>query len=133
MSWGGVILRAPYGLAMANLPGEFVVRPLGSSDFVRGILEQLFPDQTHVDSQSWICGEYFWLELNYGHDVSPAGTIDSISVRSNAENGAIHALKSVCDALDARLFDNQTGEFADFADNTRSSLREFVDFRDRNM
>jgi hypothetical protein len=43
------------------------------------------------------------------------------------------ALQAACQALDSRLFDNQTGEFADLGPGTASSMRGFVGFREREF
>jgi hypothetical protein len=43
------------------------------------------------------------------------------------------ALKRVCEAFGARLFDNQMGEFTDLQDETRESMKIFREFRDRNL
>ena len=129
MAWGGLIFRTPPDATLDSLPQDYSLPSLGSPSDVRHELETLLPDQTHTEGQSCIDGGGFWIELNYGSEPS----IDSIGVRTNADENALTILQTACESLGARLFDNQTGDFADFSDATSSSMAAFRDFRDRNI
>ena len=128
MAWGGLIFLTPPGATLDSLPADYSLPSLGSTSDVRSTLETLLPAHKHIDGQTVIHGDAFWIELNY----TPAESVDSIGVRTNADMEAMAVLKSVCHALAARLYDNQTGDFTDFADDMSSSMEQFRNFRDRN-
>ena len=131
MSWDGLIFRAPAGVRICDLPRDFRLESLGSQQEIRETLMGLFPDQRHTSCQSSTQGDDFFLQLNYEGPDSE-GRISSIGVRSNAGDGALPALSRICKAFGARLYDNQTGDFADLDAQTRDSMRAFREFRDRN-
>lgn len=129
MSWDGLIVRAPEAGSVNDLPNDFQLPPLGTTDQIGNMLRELFPEQTHHHGQCCVEGEDFWVELNF-RDRSDADTRTSIGVRCNAGDGALAILAQVCSAFDARLFDNQTGDFADLDTDTRRSMQRFAKWRD---
>ena len=129
MAWGGLIFATPPNATLESLPSDYAMPSLGSSPDVRAALENLFPDDEHSHGKSNIRTETGWVELNYESD----GSVDSLSVRSNADKTALSILRSVCNRFSARLYDNQTSDFADFDGNSSSSMVDFRDFRDRNL
>jgi hypothetical protein len=130
MSWDGIIFRAPAGVSACDLPSDFQVSSLGTTDEIGLVLRTLFPDCDHRHGQSCIEGDDFWLELNF-RSQNDSKMCEHIGVRCNAGLGVIPALQSVCDAFSARLFDNQAGEFADLHADTKSSMMQFAQWRDR--
>lgn len=132
MAWGGLIFRAPDGVRIVDLPNDFQLEPLGSDEEIRTKLAETFPDQRHTAGRSCIEGDDFRVELNYA-DAEDQGPRTCIGVRSNAGDGALLVLKRVCEAFGARLYDNQTGDFADLELETRDSMKAFREFRDRNL
>ncbi|QDU60709.1 hypothetical protein Pan216_15580 [Planctomycetes bacterium Pan216] len=130
MAWGGLIFRAPKEVSVEDLPSDFEVPPLGTKEEVSQVLRQLIPQGDHGDDRSSVVGDDFWLELNLDRR-EEGSTLTSIGVRSNGGLGAIGILQQICDALGARLYDNQEGDFADLGNNTRASMEAFAAFRDR--
>ena len=128
MAWGGLIFVTPPNATLESLPSDYDMPSLGGSPEVRSALASLFPSDFHTQGQSNIRTDTCWIELNYNSD----GSVVSIGVRSNADETALSILKTVCHHFSARLFDNQTGDFADFGTESISSLASFRDFRDRN-
>jgi hypothetical protein len=130
MSWDGIIFRAPEGKSVNELPANFVMSPLGSTAEIAAVLQHVFPHAAHHRGQCCVQGDDYWLELNFGYP--PDKDIrDSIGVRCNAGPGVVPVLQQVCDAFQARLFDNQTGEFADLGAETHASLNAFAEWRGR--
>jgi hypothetical protein len=130
MAWGGLIFATPLHATLDSLPNDYAMPSLGSSSDVRAVLESLFPDNRHTDGQSTARGDGYWVELNYDPNND---SVDSIGVRTNADTEALAVLELVCNRFSARLYDNQTGDFADFGGSAASSLENFRNFRDRNL
>lgn len=118
MSWGGLIMRFGAAKTIADFPPDFKPPPVATAAQLRGLLRQLFPDANHFVERSQCTGDDFWLELNHGCHTDLDGNVSAISVRSNAGSGAIPHLKRLCAALEVRLLDLQTSEFADFSQET---------------
>jgi len=129
MAWGGLIFVTPPDAALDALPSDYAMPTLGLSPDVRSELETLFPDDEHSLGRSSIQTDTGWIELNY----ESSGSVDSLGVRSNADDTALSILQTVCQHFSGRLFDNQTGDFADFDCGTTSSMANFRSFRDRNL
>jgi hypothetical protein len=132
VSWDGLIFRTPEVRSVHDLPRDYVLPPFGTVDEIGAVLRRLFPNHSHHPGQCCIEGEGFWLELNFGHPKEPP-IHTSIGVRSNAGLGVLPVLREVCTAFNARLFDNQTGDFADWEAGTASSMQSFAEWRDRNL
>ena len=98
---------------------------------LKAMLRRLFQNADHFEERSCLAGDDFWLELNHGCHTDDSGNVSAIGVRSNAGSGIIPHLKSLCAALDARLLDIQTSEFADLATDTENSMHAFAEWRDR--
>ena len=112
---------------------EFNPPPVATVSSLKDTLLRLFPNAEHADERSYLEGQDFWLELNHGCHTDEDGNVSAVGIRSNAGRGAIEHLKQLCDALEARLLDIQTSEFADFSDMTASSMDAFAAWRDRTM
>ena len=78
-------------------------------------------------------GKDFWLEVIHDCHTDPAGMVTSVSVRTNAASGALEFIRRICDEFDARLYDCQMGELADFAEGTERSMKTFAEWRDRAL
>lgn len=131
MSWDGLIFRAPANVSLRNMPSDFQMQPLGTTNEIGDVLRRLLPDQSHHHGQCCVEGEDFWLELNFSDRKEDIHT--SIGVRSNAGLGVLLVLRRVCDTFGARLVDCQTGEFADLETTTQANMKSFADWRDRNL
>ena len=129
MAWGGLIFVTPPDATLESLSSDYAMPSLGSSSDVRAAIESLFPDGEHSTGQSSIRTDTCWVELNYESD----GSVKTLGVRSSADEAALSILQSVCSLFSARLYDNQTGDFADLTGNASSSMADFRDFRDRKL
>jgi hypothetical protein len=102
---------------------------------VRDALTALFPDGRHVTGQSTFNDGRGWIELNYRTSgrANPGQSdfVDSIGVRSSGDESSMVILRVVCEQLDLRMYDCQTGEIADFEDETKQSMDAFREFRDK--
>ncbi len=132
MSWDGIIFCAPANVSINDLPSDFQMPSLGTTAEIGERLRSLFPEESHFEGQCCVKGDGFWLEFSFGY---PKDVVhrDFIGVRTNAGLGVIPVLAQVCGAFNARLFDNQTSEFADLSSETESSMSEFAAWRDRNL
>lgn len=133
MSWDAIIMRFGDAKSLDDLSRDFNPPPVTDSATLQRTLRRLFPDADHHDELSNIVGDDFWLELIHGCHTDEFGNVSAVSVRSNAGGGAIPHLKALCDALNARLLDIQTSEFADLSDGTYESMRAFAAWRDRTL
>ncbi|MDP1799602.1 MAG: hypothetical protein Q8K78_19060 [Planctomycetaceae bacterium] len=132
MSWDGLIFRAPEVRSVNDLPKDYVLPSLGTTEEIGTVLRELFPDQSHHHGQCCVEGDGFWLELNFGYPKDKP-VREHIGVRCNAGLGAMSVLRQVCEAFAARLVDVQTSDFADFDADTQTSMRTFAEWRDRNL
>ncbi|MGQ0637659.1 MAG: hypothetical protein ACT4QC_23910 [Planctomycetaceae bacterium] len=130
MAWNGIIFRAPAGISVSDLPSDFQMSTLGTTDELGQQMRALFPQSEHNRGYCHIEGDDFWLELSFDN-ADGQDTHESVGVRSNAGLGVIPVLQRVCDALGARLLDIQMGEFADLEGDTQSSMLKFSAWRDR--
>ena len=133
MAWNALIMRFGDAKNINDFPSDFMPPPVATAAGLKATLLRLFPNAEHGDKRSSLEGEGFWLELNHGCHTDQDGNVSAVGVRSNAGHGAIQHLKLLCEALDARLLDIQTNEFADFSDMTASSMDAFSAWRDRTM
>jgi hypothetical protein len=131
MSWNAIIMRFGNVKTIDDLPPNFDPLPIASSTVLQMTLRDLFPDGDHHHNWSHLDGDDFWLELNHGCHTNQFGSVSAIGVRSSATVGAIEQLERLCDVLKTRLFDIQTGEFADFSTETENSIAAFTEWRDR--
>ena len=132
MSWDGIIFRAPAGVSVNDLPKDFQLSPLGTVSEIGEILQAVFPDGQHTRGQCYLEGTDFWLELNFGYP-QDKDIYESIGVRCNPGTGVLPILRQVCKTFEARLFDNQIGEFADLDAETESSMIRYSEWRDRAL
>ena len=132
MSWDGLIFRAPADTPVNDLPADFQLSPLGTTDQISDILRELFPRADHYQGQCCMVGDDYWLELNFGYP-KDEDFRTAIGVRCNAGTAVIPVLQLVCEAFNVRLFDNQAGDFTDLSDDTQSSMAAFAAWRDRAL
>lgn len=134
MSWDAILMGLPKGLSMDELsksyPADWKPPAIGSSGDVLAQFQRLFPGLDHLEGQTCVTSDDFWIEFNYRVD-KVSGCIDSIGIRSNAGPGAMAVMQRVSEAFDVRMVDCQSGQFADFSDSTNDSMRQFTDWRDR--
>ena len=133
MSWDAIIMRFGDAKTINDFPADFNPPPVAETLTLKATLRRLFPDADHHDERSFLEGDDFWLELNHGCHTDESGNVSAVGVRSNAGKGAIVHLQRLCEALNSRLLDIQTSEFADFADDTESSMHSFSEWRDRAL
>ena len=129
MAWGGLIFECPADSTLDSLPADYDMPSLGTSAEVNSALSSLFPSGDHFPGQCNIRTDSCWVELNY----ESGGSVVCIGVRSNADETALSILQSVCNFFSARLFDYQTGDFADFSTEAGASMATFRAFRDRSV
>lgn len=133
MSWDAIIMRFGNAKTIDDFPTDFSPPPVGNTETLKATLRRLFPDADHRDELSILHGDDFWLELNHGCHTDESGSVSAVSVRSNAGKGAVSHLQRLCEALNSRMLDIQTSEFADFSDDTASSMQAFSEWRDRAL
>ena len=131
MTWVATLVRCSESAAVSDLPTDWKPPVIGTLDEVTAVFEETFPGQHHVPGQTKVKGEGFWITFSYvGQSLTPDAIL-AIGVESNAGIGAPVALKLICDRLNCRLLDHQTGEFADFAEQTKDSMEDFTKWRRR--
>jgi hypothetical protein len=134
MSWDALIMHFGDAKLIEDVPSGFTPPPVATSTELRALLLRLYPDGEHEPDRSHLQGDDYWLELNHGCHTGVDGTVSCVGVRSNAGSGAIQQLKRLCAALDAQLYDIQTGEITDFSTatgNIQGSMQRFAEWRDR--
>ena len=132
MSWDGIIFQAPPDVSVEELPDNFEMPLLGTTEEISQKLISLLPEAKHCVGQCTLSGEDFWLELNFGFPPEEEFR-NSIGVRSNAGLGVIPILKIICDCFSARLFDIQINNFADMQYETELSMQKFSEWRYRAL
>jgi len=134
MSWDALVTHFGDARMIEDVPSGFSPPPVATTTDLKAILGRLYPDAQHEPDRSHVRGDGYWLELNHGCHTDVEGNVSCVGVRSNAGLGAIEKLKQLCDALNAQLYDIQTGEITDFsthAADTQGSMRRFAEWRDR--
>ena len=130
MAWRAILMRFPEDIELSDLSSDWKPLPLGTPEEVKVAFENIFPNQYHVLGQTHIKTEGMWAKFDYATS-DDGGVVHMISVQSNAGPGAAVAMKSICERFDCRMADLQTGEFADFAEKTDTSMIEFRHWRRR--
>lgn len=133
MSWDAIIMRFGDAKTIDDFPADFNPPPVAETASLKATLRRLFPAADHHDERSYLEGDDFWLELIHGCHTDESGNVSAVSVRSSAGQGAISQLRILCEALQARMLDIQTSEFADFAADTEQSMQSFSEWRDRAL
>jgi len=131
MSWDAIIMHFGDARTIDDFPADFSPPPVADAATLKATLRRLFPDADHHDERSCLEGDDFWLELNHGCHTDESGNVSAISVRSNAGKGAISQLRRLCDALNSRMLDIQSSQFADFSEETEQSMGSYSEWRDR--
>lgn len=132
MSWDGLMMRFPPNIRISEMPTDWKPPSLGTPSEVQDQLKRAFPEHRHIDGQTSIDGETFFILLNYSPR-NDDGAVESIGVQSTPAPEAIAQLKRACELLDLRFYDCQTGEFADFSSETEASMENFAAWRERVM
>ncbi len=133
MSWDAIIMRFGDAKSIDDFPPNFKPSPISDTTTLQQTLRRLFPDADHRDELSNLVGDDYWIELIHGCHTDRSGNVSAVSVRSNAGSGATQHLKALCEALNARMLDIQTSEFADFSGGTEESIQAFTEWRDRAL
>lgn len=133
MSWDAIIMQFGDAKSIDDFPADFSPPPLAHRETLKATLRRLFPDADHQDGRSYLEGDDFWLELSHGCHTDESGYVSAVSVRSNAGKGAISQLRRLCGALNSRMLDIQSSQFADFSEDTEHSMRSFSEWRDRAL
>jgi hypothetical protein len=132
MSWDGLMMRFPPNLPMSEMPADWKPPALGTPSEVQEQLKHVFPEHRHIDGQTSVQGDSYFILFNY-QVRNGEGTVESIHVESTPVPEAMAQLKRVCESLNLRFYDCQTGEFADFASDTEASMENFANWRERVM
>ena len=134
MTWGASLMRLPDGMTMSEIAekygNDWTLPPIGSVTEIGDVMKSLFLDSKHLDGESTVESEYTYVQFNY-RDRTGNGTVESIGVVSNGDEDGIAIIKTVCERLDLRMVDHQSGEIADFESEPQRSMEEFRAFRDR--
>jgi hypothetical protein len=134
MTWGASLMRLPDGMTMSEIAkkygDDYTLPLLGTVTEIGNVLKSLFPDSEHLGDESTIETEYTYVRFNY-RDRTGDGTVESIGVISNGDEDGIAVIKTVCERLDLRMVDHQSGEIADFETEPRRSMEEYRAFCER--
>ncbi len=127
-------MRLPAGMTIHEIATEYgndwKPPSLGHTNEIAKALKEQFPHAQHLQNESVVETEFTYVRLNYS-DRNGNGVVESIGVTSNGDEDSIAIIKAVCDRLDLRMVDHQTGEIADFEKEPRKSLEEYRAFCDR--
>lgn len=140
MDRGAILMRFPEG-AVSDIPKDWKPPAIGTVAEVKAVFEGIFPGQRHFLGQTCVDGDGFWIEFNYGKHVEQGKLvpvkeeelIEAIGIRSNVGAGAMAAMTFACEKLGCRMMDCQSGELADFSEQTEISMTEFAEWRDRAL
>jgi hypothetical protein len=99
-------------------------------DEVADAFKSLFPDAEHHEDESVIQDGHVYVRFNY-RDRKGTGSVESIGVVSNDDEDCIAIIQAVCQRLDVRMVDHQSGEIADFEQEPQRSMEQYRAFRDR--
>jgi hypothetical protein len=131
MKWEAVLIQVPEGVVVEDLPVGWQPPRIGTSEEVQATLETAFPKGQHDDGHSAVEADGAEVEFIYAALDDGDDSVRIISVQCNGSLDTVPVLRSVSEHLDCRLFDLQTGQFADFGEQTEASMNAFVALRDR--
>ncbi len=131
MKWEAILMRFPDGIVAEDIPKDWQPPCIGTTAKVKSTLETAFPYGEHGEGQSMVKDDDFQVEFSYGVIDQNDDSVRVISVQSNSSLAAVPVLRSASEALACRLFDLQTGRFADFGEQTEASMNDFVALRGR--
>ena len=136
MTWGASLMRLPKGMNVSQIAEQYgndwEVPTIGSVTEIGEALTSLFPDVQHHVDESVIQIAHGYVRFSFG-DRKGTGTVESIGVVSNGDEDCIPIIRAVCDKLDLRMVDHQSGEVADFEQEPARSMKEYRAFRDRAL
>lgn len=136
MTWGASLMRLPRGMTIAQIAEEYgndwQLPSVGSVAEIGDALQSLFPDAKHHGDESVIQDGRVYVRFNYG-DKKGTGSVESIGVVSNGDEDCIAVIQAVCERLDLRMVDHQSGEVADFDQEPQCSMEEYREFRERAL
>ncbi|QDT59436.1 hypothetical protein SV7mr_19430 [Stieleria bergensis] len=136
MTWGASLMRLPKGMTISQIAEQYgdswQVPPIGSVTEIGEALTSIFPDAQHHADESVVQDGHAYLRFNYGNRKG-IGTVDSIGVVSNGNEDCVPIIRAVCDKLDLRMVDHQSGEVVDFEQEPVRSVEEYRAFRDRAL
>jgi hypothetical protein len=125
MEWQAILMRFPVGNAI-DIPNDWQPPVIGTVQEVKSLVQTAFPDAKHVDGLSIVEGGGFRVEFDYDAGEESDEAVRAVSVRSNGSLDAVPILKLASEILGCRLFDSQTGKFADFGVETEASINDFL-------
>ena len=124
MAWGGLIFSAGSVRSASDLAHNYQMPSLGSAEFVRDRISELFPQHQHEIEMSKIADKNCWIELSY----DSCSMVSSIGVRTNGNAWALGAVLDVSHNLGAKLYDNQNGDFVNSIED--STMDDYQRWRD---
>jgi hypothetical protein len=98
---------------------------------VKATLETAFPSGQHDDGHSTVEADGAEVEFTYGALHDNDDSVKIISVQCNGSLDTVPVLRSASENFECRLFDLQTSRFADFGEQTETSVNDFVALRNR--
>ena len=136
MTWGASLMRLPKSMTIAEIAEEYgndwQEPPVGSVADIADAFKSLFPDAQHHGDESVIQEGYAYVQFNF-LDRQRTGSVESIGVVSNGDEDSIAIIQAVCERLDLRMVDHQSGEIADFEQEPQRSMKEYRAFCDRAL
>jgi hypothetical protein len=131
MKWEAILVRVPEGLKPEDIPKHWPPLSIGSLAEVKAKLEAMFPGGQHDDSHSAVEADGDEVEFSYALLDEDDDSVRAISVQCNGSFDTVPVLRSASENFACRLFDIQTGQFADFGEQTEASMNDFVALRSR--
>lgn len=130
MKWEAILVRLSKGVGVEDLPVGWQPPSLGTPEKVKATFEATFPKGEHVEGYSQVKAGGSEVEFIYG-GLDDDSSVRVISVQCNAGLDTMPILRSASEKFGCRLFDLQTGQFADFGTQTEASMNDFVALRSR--
>jgi hypothetical protein len=131
MKWEAILVRIPEGVVFEDLFVGWQPPCIGSLEEVKATLQATFPDGQHDDGHSEVEADGSVVEFTYAALDENEDSVRIISVQCNANPGSIPVLRSASEDFACRLFDLQSGQFADFSEQTEASMSDFVALRNQ--
>jgi len=125
MSWDVVLVNAPQGLTVQEIPRDFVPPPLGPATELLDRLRAALPDLNlsdptwgNLDSPDWS------IEFNIGRE----DPVESIMLHVRGGGDVVEVIQRAARALGCRALDGSSGEFIE--DGGADGWADFQAYRD---
>lgn len=130
MSWDVLFQKMPENFTcLDQVPEDFQPEPLCTRAYYEKMVFQLFPKINPNGDKSWMIleGDGFSIEFNAELD----DPLESLMLHVRGDQGALVAIRKICDYSGWKAIDTTTGSYIDFDGNPDAGFAQWRRFRDQ--